>query len=63
MLDLKYSNGTQVVIKCGETGVALTSEFLVDLDKLQRGETYSLETIKDIYLEPPEFKKWNKKKD
>jgi DNA polymerase III alpha subunit len=63
IVDLKYKDGTQLIIKCADTGVAITSEFLVALDKLQRGEPYNLETIKDIFLEQPEFKKWQKKKD
>ena len=62
VLEIKYANGICVSVELDESmKIALTSDFLFELDKVQRGETYSLKTIKEIYLEAPEKKPWERK--
>ena len=60
-IDLAWANGTRAEIDSGVPGVELTAEFLTALNKLQKGEPYSLETVKDIFLEPPELKPWERR--
>ena len=61
MLDLVWPNGTTAEVDSGIAGVELTDEFLIALDRLQKGDPYRLKTIKDIFLEPPEPRKWERK--
>lgn len=61
VVDLSFSNGSTVQIDSGIPGVALSPEFLLALNRLQKGAPYSLETIKDIFLEPPEPKRWERR--
>ena len=60
-IDLAWANGTRAEIDSGVPGVELTAEFLTALNKLQKGEPYSLATVKDIFLEPPELKPWERR--
>ena len=41
-------------------GVSLTAEFLMALNKLQKTDSYTLKTIKDIFLEAPERRAWER---
>ena len=61
MLDLAWPNGTTAEVDSGIAGVELTDEFLTALGRLQKGDPYRLKTIKDIFLEPPEPRKWERK--
>ena len=38
-----------------------TPEFLAELEKIQKGDGYRLTTIKDVFLQPPEQKRWEKR--
>ena len=46
----------------GVEGVELTPEFLTALNRLQKNEPYALATVKDIFLEPPEPKPWERRR-
>lgn len=59
-IDLTWANGTKAEIDSGIPGVSLSPTFLIALNKLQKTEGYRLETIKDIFLEPPEKKPWER---
>ena len=59
-VDLSWANGTKAEIDSGFPGVSLTPEFLLALNKLQKTEGYRLETITDIFLEPPEKRPWER---
>ena len=61
LLDLVWPNGTTTEVDSGLQGVELTDEFLTALGRLQKGDPYRLKTIKDIFLEPPEPKKWERR--
>ena len=47
-------------IDSGVDGVSLTAEFLMALNKLQKTDSYTLKTIKDIFLEAPERRAWER---
>ena len=61
MLELAWPNGVKAEVDSGIEGVELSDEFLVALGRLQKGDPYRLKTIKDIFLEPPEPRKWGRK--
>ncbi|MCQ2393615.1 MAG: hypothetical protein MJ249_04935, partial [Kiritimatiellae bacterium] len=61
VIDLAWANGAKAEIDSGVEGVALTPEFLTALNKLQKTDPYSLKTIKDIFLEPPEPRPWERR--
>jgi DNA polymerase III alpha subunit len=61
LLDLVWPNGTTTEVDSGIQGVELTDEFLTELGRLQKGDPYRLKTIKDIFLEPPEPRKWERR--
>ena len=61
-LDVTWANGRKAEIDCGACGVNLSPEFLAALEKLQKGDDYSLTTIKDIFLQPQEPKRWERRR-
>ena len=61
VIDLAWASGAKAEIDSGVEGVALTPEFLTALNKLQKTDPYSLKTIKDIFLEPPEPRPWERR--
>ena len=61
LLDLVWPNGTTTEVDSGLQGVELADEFLTALGRLQKGDPYRLKTIKDIFLEPPEPRKWERR--
>jgi len=61
VIDLTWANGTHAEIDSGVPGVALSPEFLLELNKLQKTDGYSLKTVKDIFLEPPEVRPWERR--
>ena len=61
ILDLVWPNGTTAEVDPGIAGVELTEEFLIALGRQQKGDSYRLRTIKEIFLEPPEPRKWERK--
>ena len=60
-LDVTWANGRTAEIDCGAGGVNPTPEFLAALEKIQKGDDYRLTTVKDIFLQPPEPKRWEKR--
>ncbi len=61
VIDLTWANGARAEIESGLAGVELSPEFLTALNRLQKGGAYSLATVKDIFLEPPEPKPWERR--
>lgn len=62
VIDLVWANGARAEIESGVEGVELTPEFLTALNRLQKNEPYALATVKDIFLEPPEPKPWERRR-
>ena len=60
VIDLSWANGATAQIDSGADGVSLTAEFLMALNKLQKTDSYTLKTIKDIFLEAPERRAWER---
>lgn len=60
MLDLGYANGMKVSIDTGITGVEPEGEFFTALEKIVPGG-YHLAAIKEIFLEAPEKKPWERR--
>jgi hypothetical protein len=60
-LDVTWANGRTAEIDCGAGGVNPTPEFLAALEKIQKGDDYRLTTVKDVFLQPPEQKRWEKR--
>ncbi len=61
LIDLTWASGAHAEIDIGVAGVSLTDEFLTELNKLQKTDSYSLETIKDIFLEQEERRPWERR--
>jgi len=61
ILDLSWPSGAVAEVDSGMPGVELTDEFLIALGRFQKGEPYRLETVKEIFLEPPEPRRWEKR--
>lgn len=60
VLDLGYANGMKVSIDTGITGVEPEGEFFTALEKIVPGG-YHLAAIKEIFLEAPEKKPWERR--
>ena len=59
--ELTWANGRKAEIDSGIGGVRPTPEFLAELEKIQKGDDYRLTTVKDIFLQPPEPKRWERR--
>ena len=59
--ELTWANGRKAEIDSGIGGVRPTPEFLAELEKIQKGDGYRLTTVKDIFLQPPEPKRWERR--
>ena len=59
--ELTWANGRKAEIDSGIGGVKPTPEFLAELEKIQKGDDYRLTVIKDVFLQPPEQKRWEKR--
>ena len=62
VLDLSWPNGVVTEIDSAIEGVELTEEFLMELTRMQKGDPYRLKAIKEIFLEPPEPRRWERDK-
>ncbi len=61
MLDIAWPGGVVAEVDSGIAGVELSDEFLLALNRMQKGDPYRLETVKDVFLEPPEPRRWEKR--
>ena len=59
--ELTWANGRKAEIDSGIGGVKPTPEFLAELERIQKGDESRLTTVKDIFLQPPEPKRWERR--
>ena len=59
--ELTWANGRKAEIDSGIGGVRPTPEFLAELEKIQKGDGYRRTTVKDIFRQPPEPKRWERR--
>ena len=59
--DFAWADGTTAEVDSGFAGVTLDAEFLASLARLQKADGYRLSTVKEIFLEPPEPRRWERR--